>query len=530
LTSAPAPRSAEDGFEFSIATATATAGHRRLAFAIIGLTIVAYLLIAANAAAPLPHVHSFIPTVYAIVFVADIVTAVLLFAQFSATHSRSLLVLASGYLFASLMVVAHSLTFPEAFTPTGLLGAGAQTSPWLYVLWRLGFGVAIVSYAMLRSNPQTRNVVESSPRSALSWAVALVIFAALALITLTTAGRDLLPPVIENIRFLPLGLFATGLIALTNLLALVLLAAAPRKTILDLWLIVAVFALLAESTMVTFFIPERYTFGFYALRAISVPVAKVVLVVLLWESMRLHANLAISNRELRHERANRLTNAAMGLAAIAHEIRQPLTGIGLTAAAGQQMLDRSPPDIDKAKAFLGEIREGATNANEVFVGILKLFRGEKDRGIVDVNALTVEATRRLRQALEDNDVALSTTLASDLPVVRGDSAQLQEVILNLIQASIETMTPATTSRRVINIETSRLGPGAVSISLQDSGPGIEPQKLANIFDPFVTTKGGPGLGLAICKMIVEHHGGKLSAVSHENGGARFDITLPVTAD
>ncbi|MET0537319.1 MAG: ATP-binding protein [Xanthobacteraceae bacterium] len=118
-------------------------------------------------------------------------------------------------------------------------------------------------------------------------------------------------------------------------------------------------------------------------------------------------------------------------------------------------------------------------------------------------------------------------LKSDLPTIQGNRRQLREVILNLVQNSIEAMT-GVTGRRIISVVTSRHGANAVSISVQDSGSGIAPDKLTSIFDAFITTKAqGTGLGLAICKMIIDQHGGKLSASSDtQYGGARFEITLP----
>lgn len=517
-----------DELEFYTATARAGAQQRQLALAVVGAALVGYLLIATYATVQLPRVNSFIPTVYAIICITDVVTAILLFAQFRTTGSRPLLVLASGYLFSGLMVVVQALTFPGAFVPTGLLGAGPQTVAWLNPFWRVGLGGAIAVYAVLRSRAQLEAVAAPVPRPALWQAVAIVVAAVCVLTVLTTVGHDLLPPLFQEDRVLPLGHFVNGAIALMNLLALLLLVASTRgRSILDLWLIVAAFSLLAESTTVAFFISERYSLGFYALRAVTVPVSKVVLVALLWETMRLYASLAASNRELRRERTNRLANAAMGLAAIAHEIRQPLTGIALTASAGQRVLKQAPPDIGKAGEFFGEIQTSAAQAHDMFVGLLRLFKGQVERDLVDVNALTIEVTHSLSQVLQENDVVVQTKLTSSLPVVQGHAAQLREVILNLIQNSIDAMAQTTNAPRVINIETSWIEGGAISISLQDNGPGIEPQALGQIFDPFITTKAnGTGLGLGICKMIVEHHGGKISATSDENSGARFDIVLP----
>ena len=129
----------------------------------------------------------------AIVFVTDLVTAVLLFGQFSATGSRALLVLASGYLFSSLIAIPFALTFPGAFAPTGLLGAGSQSAAWLSVSYRFGFSAATVGYALLISGKHTKDSIELSPRPAIFWSVAIVIIVVCALTSAVTAGHDFMP-------------------------------------------------------------------------------------------------------------------------------------------------------------------------------------------------------------------------------------------------------------------------------------------------------------------------------------------------
>ena len=136
---AEADQTAEDGFQFSVATAPATARHRQLALVVVIATLAAYAAVAFYAAIPLPRIDSFIPTLFAVIFVADLIAAVLLYAQFSATGLNPVLVLACGFLFSSLIAIALVLTFPGAFSPTGLLGAGPQSAAWLNVLWRFGF-------------------------------------------------------------------------------------------------------------------------------------------------------------------------------------------------------------------------------------------------------------------------------------------------------------------------------------------------------------------------------------------------------
>ena len=236
-----AKRAAEDGFDISVATAPSNARHRQLAFVVVIATLVAYAVMVPNATIPLPRIDSFLPTVLAIIFLADFVTAVLLYAQFSATGLRPLQVLASGYLFSSLIVVGFALIFPGAFAPTGLLGAGPQSAAWLNAFWRFGLAASIAGYAILRSGTQTKNAVESAPRSAVSWSVAIVIVVVFTLTYAVTAGHEFLPPVIVDGKVLPIGRYANGVLALTNLLALLLLLVLTRgRSILDLWLIVVV--------------------------------------------------------------------------------------------------------------------------------------------------------------------------------------------------------------------------------------------------------------------------------------------------
>ena len=316
------------------------------------------------------------------------------------------------------------------------------------------------------------------------------------------------------------------MIALTNVVALLLLWS-RGKSVLDLWLMVAVCALIMETALVALFMPTRFSVGFYATRLISLVVSKVVLIALLSETVILQARLSIANRNLERERENKLTTAAAVVAAIAHEVRQPLAAMTNSAAAGKRFLDRASPDIAEAKNLFDQIKDAGFRANEVFENFLSLFRGgKKEHQPLDMNALALEAIQLLRQQLDDHNIVAHTMLASELPAIRGNRGQLREVILNLVQNSIDAMA-TTTRQRVINVATSRHGSDSIFISLQDTGPGIDPDKLTSIFDPFVTTKAnGTGLGLAICKIIIEHHGGKLAAASDMHQGARFEVTLP----
>jgi signal transduction histidine kinase len=512
--------------DFSLANAPATPRHRRLALAVIGATVAAYIAVIPFASIRLAEVDSFIPTLFAIIFVADLVTALLLFAQFRVTSLRPLLVLACGYLFSSLIVVAHLLTYPGAFSPTGLLGAGPQTAVWLNPLWRFGLSAGFAAYAILRLRDEPLSSSRWAPRSAIPWAVAIVVAVVGSLIFATTAGHDLLPPLLSSGRINLAGRVVCAVVLAANLTAFVLLMHTRGRSILDVWLAVAAAALAAESTFILFVAAQRYDVAFYAIRLIALPVSKIVLFALLWELLRLYANLAASNQELRQERASRLTSAATLMGAISHDVRQPLAAIKLLAYAGQQSAGRPPLDAGATGKLFAEIKEAAGQAIEVFDGFLRLVRGGKrDLQSVDMNTLALEAISLLQKELDAHDVAVVTDLTPRSPVVEGHPGQLREVMLNLMHNAIDAMAAAA-SPRVITIRTSRKA-DAVSISIQDTGAGIDPAYLMSIFDPFVTTKAkGTGLGLAICKMIVDQHGGRLTASSGKSGGARFEITLP----
>jgi signal transduction histidine kinase len=133
-----------------------------------------------------------------------------------------------------------------------------------------------------------------------------------------------------------------------------------------------------------------------------------------------------------------------------------------------------------------------------------------------------------REELTDHGVTTETELAPDLPRVDGHRSQLRQVIFNLIHSAIESMDNTMDRNRVLRVISKSQGPDAIIVAVEDTGPGINPTRLDSIFDPFVTTKpDGMGLGLAICSMIVERHGGKLSALSDGKNGARFQLVLPV---
>jgi PAS domain S-box-containing protein len=232
--------------------------------------------------------------------------------------------------------------------------------------------------------------------------------------------------------------------------------------------------------------------------------------------------------KLERERDNKLTNVEAIMAAIAHEVRQPLMAIAINGSAARRFLARVPADIDEVAANLDRIIKDSRRASEVFDSILALFRREdQERQPINVNEVALEVLQSSRGELEEHRVTTRTELASELPLISGHKRQLQQVISNLVQNAIEAMDNTTDRDRVLRVRTGFQNSDAIVVAVEDSGPGFDPKQLSRMFDAFFTTKShGVGLGLAICRMIVQRHGGQLTAASDGNNGAGFQFVLP----
>jgi signal transduction histidine kinase len=253
------------------------------------------------------------------------------------------------------------------------------------------------------------------------------------------------------------------------------------------------------------------------------------MILLLAQTFALNARLMHLTTMLQRERSNKLANLEAVVASIAHEVRQPLASITMRGAAAQRYLDRKPPDLGKAHNSVGAMVDASMRTNEIFENIRALFSdADQERQLINVNQLTAEALGLLREELNAYRIETSVQQTPQLPPIMAQKGQLREVILNLIQNAIEAMKALSGRRRILRIRTDLHGNEAIVIWVEDSGPGIEPEKMKSIFDPFFSTKTkGMGLGLAICKSIVERHHGELSVSSEIDGGARFQLILPI---
>ena len=233
---------------------------------------------------------------------------------------------------------------------------------------------------------------------------------------------------------------------------------------------------------------------------------------------------------LRRQLADASRQTAMGAmaASIAHEINQPLGAVVANANAGLRFLARNPSDLVEAREALSEIVKAGHRAGEVIGGIRAMFKKDTQiKAWLDVNHVVLEVLALLDGELKNQFVLVSTELSEELPLVPGVRVQLQQVILNLLSNAIEAMS-TTNSQRVLRVSSELRGTDDIFVVVEDLGSGIEPKNIEHIFDPFFTTKThGMGMGLSICRSIIEAHGGRLTASPCPTGGSMFQITLPV---
>jgi C4-dicarboxylate-specific signal transduction histidine kinase len=231
---------------------------------------------------------------------------------------------------------------------------------------------------------------------------------------------------------------------------------------------------------------------------------------------------------LEQERNNKLMSLEAMAASISHEVRQPLTGMTTSGSALLRFLGDTPPKVEKARSAAEKVVAAGHHISQILDEIRDLFgTTERARGPANMNELVLASLSALDAELKNQHIVTRVNLNPELPAVMGHSGQLQQVVVNLIQNAIDAMGSIDKDRRVLQVSTEHNGAKAVSVTIEDTGPGIDPKKTDDIFAPFFTTKShGMGLGLAICRMIVEHHDGELSVSSAEPRGAIFRIELP----
>jgi signal transduction histidine kinase len=225
-------------------------------------------------------------------------------------------------------------------------------------------------------------------------------------------------------------------------------------------------------------------------------------------------------------RMNRITTMGQLTASIAHEVNQPIAALITNAHAGLRWLGAEHPDLDEAREALRAIIRDGNRASDIVGRVSALIKRVAPRkDTLDINEIILEVVGLTRSETLLNRVSQQIQLATGLPVVQGDRVQLQQVMLNLIINAVEAMREVNERELLIKTETDAAN--NVIVEVRDSGPGFKPDQMEHLFDAFYTTKPtGMGMGLSICRSIIEAHGGRLWASANEPGGAIFHFTVP----
>jgi signal transduction histidine kinase len=501
------------------------------------IAVVAFIALATAATAPFAHlpvgrVDAFIPVLQTVICIAELITAMLLLSQYAVVSRPAILVLAAGYLASGIFAFLQTLAFPGGYAPAGVIGNGSESAGWFFVWWHLSFHITVVVYALLKDRPRSPKVSVRSAGIPIGVTLASTMLWIIALTLVATAGISYLPrlfsdsvtvamPLANRINILFSAMCATAIV----------LIFLRRRSMLDLWLTVALLGWLPNFVVAALFPIHRFSLGWYTSRIFALIGGFTVLIALLAETIALYTRLANAVALLRQERDNRLMSLDAATGALAHEIRQPLTAVTSTSSAGLNWLKATPPDIEKIRHCLTAINNSGHRANEIIESVRGIFKNSgAKRHLIHLDEVALQVLDLMRQDLRRNDVAVAIQFAEGAPAIYADRMQLQQIILNLVKNAIEAMASSSPERRSLTVMTKLNGGNSVSLSIQDTGSGIDESIQQRVFDPFFTTKeAGMGLGLSISQTIARENGGRLQLVNTDSDGCLFELTFPVAS-
>ena len=520
----------EQDFPLIIANMPATGQQKAMAVGVAVLLIVTAAVIAPFASVQLGQINGFIPVLQTTLSLAELITATLLFSQFSIQPQRALLALASGYIFSGSFAFLQTLAFPGGYAPAALIGDTLNTAAWMYVLWHTMFPAAILVYALSKDTTRAAWLPGRPAMTAIVITIACVLAAIAGLTWIVTTKTEYLPRFYAtDIRLqtqlgnqINIALWLWGFTALAVL-------AFRRRTILDLWLMVTLLAYMPSFLVAIIGSSVRFTVGWYAARCFVLVGSCTLLSVLLIETMFLYSRLASAIMLQRRERTNRLLSVEAVTGAIAHELRTPLGAITLNASTALSQLRSTPRELGDMENILTDIEADGHRAGAMISSIREMTTKTVYRsGVASADDVGQLALRLLKHDLQTNAISVATEFQGNLPNVQLDGMELQQILLNLVRNAIDAMSSSPPEARRLRLKTSFDGQSAVLMSVQDTGPGISTEDRKRIFDPFFTTKpGGMGLGLAISSTLIANRGGKLRLVKSDTGGSIFELEMPV---
>ena len=513
----------------TLSSLAATSGDRSRAFALVLVSAIAFAALVPFAQQPLAAVHAFIPGYQAALVMGDLITASLLFAQLQYSRSRALLVLACGYLFTGAIAIAHALTFPGLFVPGGLLGAGPQSTAWLYMFWHAGFPLCVIGYAVLKGSIQRPGTI--------GLGVALSIAAALAFTALATSTEGVLPPIMRGNQYLPAMSLVVGSVWALSFVALIVLWMRRVHTVLDVWLLVVMCAWIFDIALSAVLNAGRFDVGFYAGRAYGLLAAILVLVVLLFENARLYRRLVEHTTQLDAARRRAMqAERTKGnfLATMSHEIRTPMNGVmGMLELLALTRLDGDQ------RTKLGVIRESGRSLLRILDDILDISKIEAGKVGLRLEPTSIAAVvERVRAIHAANAASKGVQLAAVVderisPSVMADPLRLGQILNNLVSNAVKFTTEGAVTLRAGLVERAE-DREVVRLTVEDTGCGIAAQDLFRLFEPFAQASqnrsGGTGLGLSISRRLAELMQGRVYIESKPGEGTKaiLEIALQVS--
>lgn len=562
-----------------LSTLRAGSGARKLAWTVLLASALVFLAAAPYAKTPLARVDAFLPIYQSALVICELITATLLFGQFTILHSRALLLLASAYLFSALMAVAHALSFPGLFAPIGLLGGGAQTTAWIYYLWHGGFPLLVCLYVYWADSKRT--FVRWPVRIAVVLSILFVVLLVVMLVLLCTKGHDQLPVIMQGNQDATTKIIAAASTWLLSLAALsmVLLWRRPLS-ILDLWLVVVLFIWIFDTALASVLNGGRFDLGWYAGRIYGLLAATFVLLVLLLEHGRLYRRLALSHAGEQQKSADleqlglQLEAANIKLAAqnrqlqevsrlkseflanMSHELRTPLNAI---IGFSEVLKDGVVGELDAdQQEFICDIFNSGQHLLSLINDILDLSKVEAGKMTLDLEMLEMDSLLRgslsiIKEKAANQRIQVQLDLPEALGQIRIDARKTKQILYNLLSNAVK-FTPeggqiCLRATRVLRaaIENWRAeAPTAVlqplqnktfseflQLSVSDSGRGISSKEAPKLFQAFSQIDAslareteGTGLGLVLILKLAQLLGGTVALASTPGQGSTFTVWLP----
>jgi signal transduction histidine kinase/CheY-like chemotaxis protein len=535
-----------------LAVASAPLAAKRCALAICIASFVAFCALIPFAHIPGPRIEAFIP-IYDVTFVlSNLVTAGFLLVGFSRSRLRAVLVLAGGYLFISLIAVPHMLTFPGVFSRSGLLGGGPQTSAWLDTFRQGVFSLSVICYALLKRREGLSQRSSADAPAKIMSAVAIGVVSGVCLLTLcATAGHQLLLPIVDDDGYTT-AMFAVSVpVWLLSLVALAVLGSRPPYSILDVWLMVVVFAWVLSIGLSMVVNTGRFDIGFYAGHLYGLFAASIGPIVMLVEasrvSSRLDEALAIAqerNAELARSReelaqAQRLEAIGQLTGGVAHDFNNLLTVV----IGNLDLISEARGDSEKIDRLAQSAMKAARRGEHLVRQLLTYARRQINHPqTVNLNQLITNIENLIRRVIGEQ-IEVVSKLSLVLAPVQIDPAQFETAILNLAinsrdamaaggRITIETQNVTVDRQHAANDPEVTPGP-YVMIAVSDSGSGMTPAVRARAFDPFFTTKEvgkGSGLGLSQVYGFAKTAGGHVTIYSELGIGTTVRLYLPQSSN